>query len=404
MVQVLNHTRLTLVVLILLSFNVIPFNSITESLALEPDYWPTTEWRISPPEDQGMNTQLIDEMDDYINTNSWPLHSFLVIRNGYIVYEYYSASYDQDTLHYLASATKSFVSTLIGIALDEGHLGSLSDFVVDIFDDRTIANMEARKQAMTVEHLLTMTAGLTWDDTSGFPQMAASPDWVQYVLDLPMAEDPGETWVYNSGASHLLSAIIQQLSGTTTIDFLETGLFQPLGISSYWWELDPDGIPNGGAGLLLIPRDMAKLGLLYLENGRWDNQLIIPAEYVVASSVISANLVLTPEGTPESGYGYQFWIYPLLDGYAAHGGGGQIILVVPERELVIVTTGNDFSSQVPLTDLLLDYVYPSIDGATTPSPVTQWLNGVLLVLVFGIPSVTLVVYSVKKRRKLDVQG
>jgi CubicO group peptidase (beta-lactamase class C family) len=229
--------------------------------------------------------------------------------------------------------------------------------------------------------------------------MMSSPDWVQYVLDLPMATDPGDTWVYNSGASHLLSAIIQQLSGTTTIDFAETRLFQPLGINHYWWELDPDGIPNGGAGLLLTPRDMAKLGLLYLENGRWDDQLIISADYVAAASEISANLVLSPEGDPESGYGYQFWIYPPLDGYAAHGGGGQIILVVPERELVIVTTGNDFASQVPLTDLLLDYVYPSIDGTTTPSPVIPWLGGILLVLVIALPLVTLVICFVKKRRK-----
>ncbi|MFX1475646.1 MAG: serine hydrolase domain-containing protein [Promethearchaeota archaeon] len=400
MVYLLNPTRVILVFSLMLSVVVLPFGTGVGAQSVVPDYWPTNGWRTSDPEAQGMNSTLLDEMTAFIENGvenlSWALHSFLVIRNGYIVYEYYSLPYDQDTLHFLASATKTFVAALIGIALDAGIIGSINDTVVDIFDDRPIANMDARKEAITIRHLLTMTPGLAWDNDNGYNIMIASPDWVQYVLDLPMIADPGETWAYNSGASHLLSAIIQQLSGTTTLAFAENRLFGPLGIDQYLWETDPQGIPNGGAGMELTPRNMAKLGLLYLENGQWDGQQLLPEDFVAASCTIQSHLTTDPDGNPASGYGYQTWVYPYLDAYGARGSGGQRILVVPDHELVIVTTGND-AQLVPLADLLLDYVYASIYQSPA-LPLVPWQGVVLVALVIGAPLAVGAIYLIRKFR------
>jgi CubicO group peptidase (beta-lactamase class C family) len=399
MVRILNCGRLILAALLLLAVAV-PYGSCVQAQEVVPDYWPTNGWRTSSPEEQGMNSTRLDEMTAFIENGvenlSWALHSFLVVRHGYIVYEFYSPPYNESTLHYLASATKTFASALIGIALNEGIIGSINDTVVDIFDDRTIANMDARKQAITIRHLLTMTPGFQWDNNNGYVNMINSPDWVQHVLDLPMTDDPGETWTYNSGASHLLSAIIQQLSGTTTLAFAENRLFGPLGINQYTWGTDPQGIPNGGAGMELTPRNMAKLGLLYLENGQWDDQQLLPADFVEASGEIQSHLTIGPDGNPASGYGYQTWIYPDLDAYGARGSGGQRILVVPDRELVIVTTGND-AQLVPLADLLIDYVYASIYQSPLPDPPEQGI--LLLVTAVGITIMIGVFYLVWKMKK-----
>lgn len=408
MVRLLNLTRLILVFSLMLSVVALPFGVGVGAQAVEPDYWPTNGWRTSDPEEQGMNSTLLDEMTTFIEngveTLSWALHSFLVIRNGYIVYEYYSHPYNESTLHYLASATKTFASALIGIALDEGIIGSINDTVVDIFDDRTIVNMDDRKQAMTIRHLLTMTPGLQWDNNNGYVDMINSPDWVQHVLDLPMTDNPGETWTYNSGASHLLSAIIQQLSGTTTLAFAENRLFEPLGINQYTWETDPQGIPSGGAGMELAPRNMAKLGLLHLENGQWDGQQLLPEDFVAASGEIQSHLTTDQDGNPVSGYGYQTWIYPLLYAYGARGSGGQRILVVPDHELVIVTTGSD-AQLVPLAHLLIDYVYASI--YQSPSTAPPWQGVLLIAIAAGIPIVigaSYLVWKMKKQRNCKLEG
>ncbi len=399
MVQNLKYARFVFVALLMFGVAFVPFSNINDVQAVEPDYWPTNGWLTSDPEDQGMNSTHIDVMDAFIQDGvdnwAWPLHSFLVIRNGYIVYEFYNSPYDQETLHYLASASKTFTAALTGIALQEGIIESLDDTVVDIFDDHTIANMDTRKQAITIQHLLTMTPGLQWDNNNGYVNMINSPDWVQHVLDLPMTDDPGVTWTYNSGASHLLSAIIQQLSGTTTLTFAENRLFETLGIDDYLWETDPQGIPSGGAGMELAPRSMAKLGLLYLENGQWEGQQLLPADFVEASSQIQSHLTTDQEGNPVSGYGYQTWIYPLIYAYGARGSGGQRILIAPDHEIVVVTTAAD-QQLVPLAELFLDYIFASI--YETPELVPPLQGALLIALAAGTPIVVGASYLVWRRR------
>jgi CubicO group peptidase (beta-lactamase class C family) len=281
------------------------------------------------------------------------LQSLLVIRGGYLVSETYFGA-DKDTRHELYSCTKSFSSTLIGIALDRGKIDRLDQPVLDFFPEDTFENIDARKQAMTLEDVLTMRAGLRWTEgDSAYGALYRAPDWVQFMLDKPMAVTPGSLFNYCSGCSHLLTAIIQQAAGMDTLEFADQNLFQPLGISGVQWDTDSAGIPIGGWGLKLTPREMAKLGYLFLHEGRWDGQQIVSAEWVRAA---------TQEHTrtgDSRGYGYQWWTFASLEGYAALGRYGQVILVIPKRDLVVVATAqmNDSDEVIRLVE---QYVVPSI--------------------------------------------
>jgi len=194
-------------------------------------------------------------MFDYIEQQNINLHALLIIRNGYIVTEAYFSPYKQQRKHNIYSCTKSFTSALIGIAIDQGCIDSLDHKVLDFFPDHTFENDDSRKQAMTLGHLLTMRSGLDWPESSVsysssqniLMQMLWRPDWVQLVLDRPMAAEPGTTFNYNTGVSHLLSAILQEATGMSTFSFAREYLFEPLDISHVYWESGPQGVTFGGA-------------------------------------------------------------------------------------------------------------------------------------------------------------
>jgi CubicO group peptidase (beta-lactamase class C family) len=274
-------------------------------------------------------------MFDYIADHGAEVHSVLVVRNGTLVMEAYFHPYNQSRVHSLTSCSKSFLSALVGIAVDEGYL-NLDDRALDFFPDRTIGNDSPLKREITVEHLLLMRSGLDWPESSVsynssdniLRQMWDSPDWTQFVLDRSMATAPGTTFNYSTGDSQLLTAILEQATGVSTQQFARLRLFEPLGISStYWrWTSAPDGVAFGGGGLSLTPRAMAKFGYLYLQGGVWEGRQVVPAEWVEAS--------VTP-----ATYGYQWWRLA-GGGYAALGFGGQRIVVVPDLELVLVITGD----------------------------------------------------------------
>jgi CubicO group peptidase (beta-lactamase class C family) len=221
----------------------------------EDVYWPTEAWRVAAPEEQGMDAALLQQMLDAIDEKILRIDSVLVVHNGYIVTEKYYPPYKQDTMHGLQSVTKSVVSALIGIAIQEGYINSVDDAVLDYYPERTFENDDALKRSITLEHLLTMSSGLAWD----WEKMVSSRDWVGYTLDQPMVSEPGREFYYSSGSAHVLSAIIQEASGMNTLDFAQLYLFDPLGISDIRWKTDLDGIPKGGWGMGMTPRDMAKL-------------------------------------------------------------------------------------------------------------------------------------------------
>jgi parallel beta-helix repeat protein len=275
--------------------------------------------------------------------------------------------YGPQNPHPLYSVTKSFSSALIGIAIKEGFIDGVLHKVLDFFPNRTFANMDSQKEAITLEHLLTMTSGLPWDEWTyqyGDPrndatQMMLSSDPVQFVLDRPMVSIPGTTWVYNGGGSHLLSAIVNETTGTDTEAFAREHLFNPLGISNLFWGRDPfQRIPWGFMGLDLTPLDMAKFGYLYLNNGTWDGQQIIQADWVTESA--------RPHFSAWPGwrYGYQWWIGPRDNIFVARGYMGQNIIVAPDYNIVVVFTGSYLYGPEGV-QLFYDYILPAV-GSTAP--------------------------------------
>lgn len=306
-------------------------------------YWPTEGWRTSTPEQQGMDSEKLAELLDYVEENDINIHSLLIIRNGYVVADAYFYPFANNSVHDVASVTKSFTGTLIGIAISEGYIAGVDQPVLELFPNRTVANVDANKKAMTLEDLLTMRSGLEcvnepYEITT--EEMEDSPDWVQFVLDLPMAEEPGIRFVYCSSNSHLLSGIINETTGINELAYANKTLFKPLGISNIIWPSDPQGNNRGWGDLHLTPHDMAKLGYLYLNNGKWDGKQIVPAEWVSESTREQVSL------GEDEGYGYQWWVPDddLPERYDARGRGTQLITVVPEENLIIVTTGGGFNA------------------------------------------------------------
>jgi CubicO group peptidase (beta-lactamase class C family) len=318
-------------------------------------YWPTNSWRESAPAEQGMDSGLLQKMLADIEEQGLNIDSIVVVRNGYIVTEKYLSPYEQDTLHDVYSVTKSVISALIGIAIHQGYINGVNDLVLDYFPERTFQNDSALKRSITLEHLLTMSSGLEWE----MDEMVASPDWVQYVLDQPMYFEPGTAFHYNSGNTHVLSAILQKTSGLSAYEFAQQHLFEPLGIDDTSWQEDILGISKGGWGMKMTPRDMAKLGYLYLNLGIWDGRQIIQTAWITAST---KKYIQVPEPLePWDLYmGYSWWLHE--DGlYAAHGMKGQFIYVIPELDLVVVITADIPDDQYAEPQLLIrDYIIPAV--------------------------------------------
>ncbi len=329
------------------------------ALLEEEAYWPTEAWRVAAPDQQGMDAALLQKILDAIGEQRLNIDSVVVVHNGYIVTEKYYPPYKQDTKHELYSITKSVVSALIGIAIQEGYINNVNDLVLGFFPERTFENDNVLKRSITLEHVLTMSSGLEWD----FDEMVSSRDWVQYVLDQPMYIEPGTEFYYSSGNSHVLSAIIQETSGLNTRDFAQQYLFDPLGISDIRWQMDLNDIPKGGWGLAMKPRDMAKLGYLYLNQGVWDGQQIIPSGWIKAST--KGHIQVPEPLEPWDLYmGYSWWLHG-SGLYAAHGTKGQFIYVIPESDLVVVFTGHITDAEFVQPQLLIrDYVIPAVATAT----------------------------------------
>jgi CubicO group peptidase (beta-lactamase class C family) len=297
---------------------------------------PVNEWSVSTPEEQGLDSVLLAHMLRSVHERGLPIHSLLVIRNGVLILEAYRSPYTSETLHELKSCTKSVISSLVGLALAQGVLGSIDRRLVECFPGRSIANLSEAKQRITLFHLLTMSGGFDWpggmlEQPIG-SHWTQSPDWVGFVLDRPLSDLPGTRFVYNSGGSHLLSAVLQGAAGVTAEEFAKVHLFEPLGLNRWYWSADPQGITKGYSGLWLRPRDLAKFGWLYLNQGRWGRRQVVPADWVGDSwrwQIVAGQPWLS------DGYGFQWWID--ARGYVmALGYGGQYLVLEPSRGLIMV--------------------------------------------------------------------
>lgn len=303
------------------------------------EYWPTHGWRNTTPEQQGMDSDKLREALDYAQQRDLNIHSMLIVRNGYLVLEAYFYPYNERHVHDVASVTKAITSTLVGIAIQKGKIKSIQEPVLGFFSENAVANNEARKQKLTVEHLLTMTSGLQCEPRNNeltLLQMKQSDNWVKFMINLPMAEEPGRKFVYCSGGMHLLSGIISRVSGESAYDFARSSLFEPLGIRDAVWPSDPQGVRHGWGNLHLHPRDMAKIGYLWLNRGIWNGRRLISADWVDQSTRVHAG------AGSDNEYGYGLWIRSGAGLYEALGRGGQRISVVPSKNMIVVFTGGGF--------------------------------------------------------------
>lgn len=334
----------------------------------KPDVtWPTRQWQTSTPEEQGIDSAALARLVAYGTGRK--LDSLLIARHGKIVLDTYYAPYSADIPHIMNSSTKAVIGTLAAMAMKDGLLDSTDHPVLDFFADRSILNLEDRKKAITVQHLLDMTSGIEWrEPTDGVPvtffQMERSPDWTKFVLDLPMANAPGELFNYNSGNPQLLSAILTKLTGMSAEDYAKARLFGPLGISEWRWRRDPQGVSTGGNGLALLPRDMAKIGYLYLRNGEWEGETLIPPAFVEKASHATLDMNLRFE--PDFRYSNFFWALPKRNVYMAVGYHCQVIMIFPALDMVAVTTASDFYPFGVVTDMISGAV--KSETALAPSP------------------------------------
>ncbi|WP_138495859.1 serine hydrolase domain-containing protein [Paenibacillus pinistramenti] len=296
------------------------------------------------------------------------LRSCLISRRGELVYEQYRRPQTARETAKINSCTKSILSSLLCIAMDRGLLPEPHTPASDFFP-KLAHSEDSRKRSLTLGHLLTMTAGFEWTEFGGpnsFPHMTRTSNWIDYVLEHPLADEPGTKMVYNSGVSQMLSTILAQAAGMPVAEFAEKNLFGPLDITSYEWETDPQGVHTGGFGLKLRPSDMLKFGQLFLQEGRWkDRQLLSPE--LVKKSVTPYITVNEPW---RGHYSWHWWAdtfeeqteqdtEPALsfDYFYARGFGGQFIHIIPSMEMVVVLThDNRKNSKYP--DVFRSYIAP----------------------------------------------
>jgi CubicO group peptidase (beta-lactamase class C family) len=328
------------------------------------DVWPTDGWPVATPESEGMDSGVLAEMLNYARERSLPVHSVVIVRHGRVVMDATFYPHESGRPHDIASATKSVISVLIGIAVDKGYVSRVQQAVPELLSVAPQAKLDSRKERLAVEHLLTMTSGLDCGVEPGEKELAAmrrSDDWARFALALPMRAEPGTRYAYCSCNNHLLSAILSARTGDSALAFARTHLFAPLGITDVAWPADPRGRSHGWGDLHLHPRDLAKIAYLYLRGGRWNGTRVISEEWVRQSI---APHVSVRDGV---GYGYGWWIntarQPAI--FEAVGRGGQRAAVLPDKDLVVVFNGGGVD-----TDELAPFLFRAIQS-DAPLPANE---------------------------------
>lgn len=376
--------------------------------AAAQDIWPTQGWSRSGPEEVGLDADPLRELDAAIRGGRYGnVDRIVLVRRGSLVVD---ESYDNDyrvisrgrvgplgcgwescdspddlndfnylhpdyhpwyqgrAVHSLQSVTKSVAATVLAAAIHNGAVGGVQEPLLGFFDGYDLSRVDARLGTATLADLLTMRSGIEWheqdrplNETNTTIQLEHAQDWVQFTLDQPMDSDPGTKWAYNSGGSHLMSAIVLAATGQTVASYAEEHLFGPLGINDYHWKRTPKGLPDTEGGLYLEARDLAKIGYLMLHDGVWDDRRLLPKGWAREATTRHAERV----NGVGWGYGYQWW-RPDTRGveiWAGLGFGGQYILVFPEYDLVAVANSwNVFGDSVAsIFSALIEATLAAID-------------------------------------------
>jgi len=347
-----------------------------------------TEFEVASLADVGIETSLINKMDSQIINGTYPnIHSVLIAKNNKLVFEKYYTGKDEnwgdnlgvrthhrDSLHDIRSVSKSIVSACIGIAIVQGRIKSVNEKVLDFFPEFKSLDTGLKSQ-LTIRHLLTMSTGLVWNEEVPYTdsnkseiRMIRSSNQAQFVLSQPMEHAPGLKWKYNGGATQLLAGIIEKLTGKKIDGFADEYLFQPLGITRYEWNRYPGTqIPAAASGLRLTSRDLLKFGILYLNGGRYNKQ-ILPANWVKESMKEQITRPI-PQGSLKAGYGYQFFTRSVsvnnkvANATIAIGNGNQRIFVDTENNMVVVVTAGNYNTWDIKNNsdaLVYNFVYPAL--------------------------------------------
>ena len=315
------------------------------------------------------SAQMDKAMSEYLQAVkdcSEDLHSIMVVQHGKVLAEHF---FVPDTAHILNSVSKTFTSTAVGFAISEGLL-HLEDKIVDLFPESVPEGASDTLARITVRHLLTMNSGHGKDPTSSTRNN--NDDWIRGFMEWPIEYEPGTCYCYNSLGTYVLSAAVQKVTGQKVVDYLESRLWQPLGIEKPYWLESPAGINTGGWGLYLHTEDLAKMGLCILNGGKFDGKQVIPADWVKEMS--ARQVSCCPAGTNEvlmkernvdpatsdwlQGYGYQMWRCR-HNAFRADGANGQYIIVIPEKDAVIATTAHIGDMQEEI-NLIWDHILPAL--------------------------------------------
>lgn len=366
------------------------------------DLWPTTAWTKATPESQGLKSESFATLDRDIRAGAYGhIDHLFAVRYGRAVFDQAYARdyreisrgrksdigcgegctdpaamhefnylhpnwhpyYQGRAVHTLQSVTKSVAATIVGVAQAAGHITRFDRPFLEYFADRDLSKVDPRLRRATLEDLLTMRSGIEWhegdrplDRTNTTVQLEWSKDWIQFTLGQPMDAEPGTKWVYSSGGSMLLSGIIKTATGQFIDDYARVRLFGPLGIRDFHWKRTPTGHPDTEGGLYLTPHDLAKIGYLYLRDGVWEGRRVLPEGFVARATTRHVLGV-----GPGMDYGYQWWLTRRgdVDIWAGRGFGGQMLIVIPSRDIVaVVLAWNVFGQPArnvfgPVLDALL---------------------------------------------------
>lgn len=308
------------------------------------------------PESQGIASAAILKFVEAVENQIHELHSFMLVRHGKVVAEGWWSPYQAENPHMLFSLSKSFTSTAVGLAVAEGCF-SLDDKVVSFFPDDVPAKVSKNLAAMKVRHLLSMSTG---HDVDTMPPMIESKDsnWTKAFFEVPVVHKPGTHFLYNTGATYMLSAIVQKTTGKKLTEYLKPRLFKPLGIENAVWEISPQGINMGGFGLNITTEDIACFGQLYLQKGQWNGKQIVPEAWIDEATTSHISNGDDPNNDWNQGYGYQFWRCR-HNAYRGDGAFGQYCIVMPEQDAVLAITSGLGDMQQPL-NLVWDILLPAM--------------------------------------------
>ncbi len=381
---ILKYFRSVIIVLLIISCSKENINDPPPAYTYKVPETINDGWVTANIHDVGISEEKLCELIDLINFKIIKkIDGIIIIKDSFLVFEEYFSGqkydynapnylgqrvdYDIDIPHHLASVTKSFTSALIGIAIDKGFIESVDAKVFSFFPEYSEYN-KGEKQNMTIEHLLTMSAGFKWNEhdvdygnrNNDLIQMWLAIDPLEYLVSKPLIHTPGTEFYYNSGCTNLLGEIIHKASGLKPDVFADKYLFNKLGFKAREWERFPNGTIYTSGDLKIVPRDMAKFGYLYLKEGIWNKEQILSKDWIAKSIKPSIDVNNTWQ------YGYKWWLRYYNIGeksfwsFSALGWGGQQITIIPDLNLVLVFTGGNFVNGDPVDQIITQYILPSV--------------------------------------------